>query len=87
MKAGLGLNAYRFRGRNFNRAKRGDFKQSMELVFCFEFLVGGVFNSRKRVAGKFFGGVGVPLHLLQWFYKLFIMRKKILAIGKFVKRV
>ena len=41
MKAGLGLKAYRFRGRNFNRAKRGDFKQSMELVFEVEILFFG----------------------------------------------
>ena len=36
-EGGVRGNAYRFRGRNFNRAKRGDFKQSMELVFGVEF--------------------------------------------------
>ena len=85
-EAGLGLNTYRFRGRNFNRAKRGDFKQSTELIFALNFWSKRVINSWRARGREIFFEARRTFTLLQVVIQSFINEKKIFHYGGVCKK-
>lgn len=85
MKAGLKVNAYRFRGWNLKGAKRGDFNSRWSWFLEWNFLVEGLINSDLSVEGENFLRTAVPYIYYRVVYKLFIMGKKFFSYRKFVK--